>query len=715
MERKRKPLVVSCDAGGTMTDIFAIDEEGDFTIGKAPTTPHDESIGFIESLKDALSAWGLDIVKDDPLSSVSVIAYSGTTMINALLQRKGYKIGLVVTAGFEDILLQERGAQTWVDLSYQDRLHAVTHYHNPPLVPRNLVRGVTERIDQFGRIVIPLYEREAEQVVKELLDESVEGIAVCFLWSFVNSSHEQKFKEIATKVMSKYGKNVPIVLSSDVSPILLEHSRTNCTVVQAKLNGVVRNHLFKIEEELKKLKYKSSLYIITASGGLVNIRYPRLVESVVSGPIGGLLGAKYLSSVLGLGDYIVTADLGGTSYDVGIITGGLPFTDREIHVVRHILNLPILTMHNIGAGTGHYIKVDPARKSISIGPESAGAVPGPVCYDAGNETPTLMDAYLILGYMNPDYYLGGKIKLNVDKAYKFFREKVAEPLGLDVYKAAEGVLDLSHTTLRERVRTVLLSRGLHPADYYLLVYGGAGPMAMAFFSEGMEFKGVFTVPFAAAFSAFGLAIDYAHRYQKSIFLYLPPNADDKMKMDIGEKVNQLWDELEAKARNEITSIGFPWEKVRVQKIAYIRYGGQLFEIETPSPIIRIEKPEDMDRLIKTFEDLYERAYSRIAKYPEAGYQILNVGLVASLPLVKPRLRKYTLADEKPSDDAFKGEREVFCEGKWQTANTWEMDMLCPRNVIRGLSIIEAPNTTLIVPKGKKVVVDEYKLLWLEKD
>jgi acetone carboxylase, beta subunit len=714
MAERKSFSVIGCDAGGTMTDVFLLSEDGDFFIGKAATTPNDESIGYMESLKDAYLQAGINPEEQGNrlLSGIGACVYSGTTMMNTMLQHKGRKTGLIVTEGFEDTFIQERGVQCWAGYSYQDRLHKITHNHNVPLIPRPLIKGVTERSDLMGRIVIPIYVEQTKAVIRELLDEGVEAIAVCFLWSFINPAHEKKVEELANEVFRDYGREVSVYLSSQVAPILMEHSRMNSVAIQAITSEVVRQSLFRIEKELKGQGYAHDLYIMTAGGGVVDIRYPKLVESVVSGPISGLMGCKYLSEDAGLGDYMIGTDLGGTSFDVGIITGGLPFTDREIQVARYLLNLPILTMHNIGSGLGSYLTVS-ERRELLVGPESAGSDPGPIAYDRGNEIPTMMDCHLILNHMNPNYYLGGKIKLNMEKAKKIFKEKIADPMGLDMYEAAEGAIRLMNSDLREAVSSALLSRGLHPADYYLVSYGGAGPMEMALYTEGIPYKGVFTVPFAAGFSAFGLLTDYAHKYQKSTLLMLPPRATDDWKMRVGQGLNAIWEELENQARSEMEKVGIPWEKVTVQPIVYVRYGSQLSDLETPSPVSRVNSPDDMDKIIGTFEALYEKAYTRVAKFPQAGYTILNAGLVASMPLAKPQLKTYKRSGKTPPDKALKGHKEAYWEGRWQKAAIYEMDLIEAGNEVEGFCIVEASNTTLIVPPGKRIVVDEKKLFWLK--
>jgi acetone carboxylase beta subunit len=714
VEQSKEVVIVTSDAGGTMTDIFVVDQEGEFAIGKASTTPRDESIGFWDSLSDAFAYWGTGWEQKarEILPHVEACIYSGTSMLNVLLTRTGQKVGLIVTGGDEDILLHERSKQIYSGFGYADRLHKVGHYHNvPPLVPRKLVRGVTERISLFGEPVIPLYEHEARQAVEELLERGVESIVVCFYYSYVNPSHERRVAEIAKAVMAEKGVEVPIYLSSEIAPIMREVSRLNSTLLQAYAAEPGRQQLVKIERKLQEHGYRYPLQIIMAPGSVANINYPRLHEATFSGPIGGILGAQYLARLLDLPNMVCT-DVGGTSFDVGLIMGGELMISREVELAHHIFNIPTVVMDSIGAGTGMYLTVDPMKR-LHLGPDSAGADPGPVCYDVGNEIPTVMDCALICGILNPDYYLGGKMKLNKDKAYKAIKEKCADPMGVDVYDFAEGVYDLICSTMREHIRTVLAVRGFSAADYHVLAYGGAGPMYVAGYTEGLPFKGVMTMPFAAAFSSFGCAsVDYVHRYQKSTLAAVPYGADEGFKTVIGMILNSGWEELERKAIDDLKQEGFREEDVTLRQVAYLRYGQQMEDLEVLTPVSRINTAEDMDRLIEAFEDLYTRVYAAGAKHPEWGYTILEQGVIASVPKMKPVLRKNHLESKEPPKEAFKGERDVYLKRKWVTAKLYEMDLLKPGNQIEGPAIVEAPATTLFVPTRRSIRMDEYRVIWM---
>lgn len=709
-------IYIGSDSGGTMTDTFVVLKDGTFVVGKASTTVQDESLGYWESLKDAFGYLGikLDEQAHNILLGARTAVYSGTTMLNTLLTRTGPKIGLIITKGHEHSLLHERGAQVHAGYSYADKSHVVSHIHNEPFIPLKLIRGVTERINIRGEVIIPLYEDEVKEAVSDLLDRGVTGLAVLFLCSFANGEHEKRTAEIASQVMQKIGKEVPVYLSSELAPILREISRLNCVILQAVGADPVRKQLLRVETRLQQQGYKYPLQIVLADGGIANVRYPALYRACFSGPIGGLLGTRYLSQMFDM-PHIISTDLGGTSFDVGLTMGGEPLMLREVETGHSILNIPTLYMDSLGAGAGMYLRINPESRRLDIGPGSAGADPGPVFYNKGNQTPTVIDCCLILGILNPDYYLGGKIRVYKDLAYKAIKEKCADVLGVDPYQFAEMVIELVSTQLREHIKSAVTVRGYSLADYHLISFGGAGPLFMASYAEGLPVKGVFTVPWAAAFSAFGCTTaDYMHRYQRSCLVQVPQDASSGIKVNMGAVINDIWTKLEETAVQEMREEGYLLSEIKFEQIAYVRYAGQLEDLEVISPIKRITSPEDMDRLLAAFEEKYSQVYVYGARYPEAGYQMLEVGLRASVPKPKPQLRRYPQGVKTPVAEAFKGERDLYVKGVWRKAKLYEMDLLETGNEIAGLAVIEAPATTLPVPEGKKVVVDEFRRFWVKE-
>jgi len=586
--------------------------------------------------------------------------------------------------------------------------------HREPLVPRKLARGVTERIDMFGTPVIPLYEHEVEQGIRELLvDEECEAIAVVFLHSYTNPAHEELAAEIARKVMAEVGREVPLELSSQVAPTAREVSRANATVIQAYASNAARGQLFRIEEELIKIGYPHSLKTVLGYGGLTNIRYPRLFEAAMSGPVGGLMGAKYLSSVIGE-DHIVCSDVGGTSFDAGAITAGVLPIDREPGFQDMYVNVPMLGITSIGAGTGTYIRLDPQTKRIKLGPDSAGGTPGPTFLEAGNTTPTINDVNLLLGILNEENYLGGKLKVNKQVSYDLFKEKIADPLGLDVYEAAETCLDVLNVMMREHlVRSLMVGHDLR--DYVLLGYGGAGPMHLLGYAGDHPWKAVVTVPHAGAFSAWGGAcMDYSHRRHKSVATMLTPDMPDEMKVAYLQPLNLGWDALEQELLTELEGEGFSADQISTTRVVYMKYLGQLDDIEVNSPVARIETADDMQALVKAYEDQYTKMFTTVAKPDVGAYQVTEVCVVAKVATVKPKLRKHDLASKKPDRQAGKGKRPVFQKGAWHDADIWRMEDLKPGNEVDGLAVIEASNTTLFVPPEWHVRIDEHDIYWLER-
>ncbi len=303
--------LVACDAGGTMTDVIVVDERGRFVIGKAPTTRHDESVGFMESLDEALAYLRIgDRERPAFFRSIETAIYTGTSMLNALINLDGLRTGLLVTRGFEDMIAQGRGSQSFIDFQWSEVTHMQYRKHRVPLVPRRLTRGVTERIDLFGQAVIPLYEHEVEQGVRDLLGEGIEALAIVFLQSFTNGAHEQRAAQIARRVIQDAGRSVPVVVSCEVAPTLREISRANATVIQAYASEPARKQLVQVEEKLVAAGYGHSLKTVLCYGGVTSIRYPRLFETVMSGPVGGMMGAAYVAKVIGEQN-VVCSDVGG--------------------------------------------------------------------------------------------------------------------------------------------------------------------------------------------------------------------------------------------------------------------------------------------------------------------------------------------------------------------------------------------------------------------
>lgn len=703
--------IFGIDTGGTMTDTIFVDTKGHFTVGKAQTVPEDESKGIDKSLKNALSYWNLK--KEHTFPNIEANIYSGTAMINRLLSRKGRKVGLIITKGLEDTLRIERGVQTWIGKSFEDKLHTVTHEHNEPLIPLEDIRGVRERIDPLAEVAIPLYEDDVTQAVEELLDQGIEAICICFLFSYLNPIHEQKAGEIAIEVMEKKGKKVPVFLSSEVHPYWGEFPRLNTLIAEAYAAEPSRKQILKIEKMIKENGSPADLRIMASHGGTVDIETRQLSRSLSSGPIGGLVGAKYVGQELGLKNILAT-DLGGTTFDVGVVTKG-QFSINLRPVVSHFLfNLPMVDVTSVGVGTGAILRFDEYSQRVKVGPESAGDQVG-LCYEEGTATnPTITDCALILGLINPDYFLGGEMILNKQRALDGLEKQIASKFKKDIYETASGVIDIQESRMRDEVRAVILGKGYTFSDYILLSYGGAGPLHVGNYSDGLGFKDIQIPAWAAAFSAFGCTCaPHEYRFDKSIMLYVPPNADEKTKMAAGEGLNQTLEALEEKVLSEFDLKKYDRSSVKLTPIVRMQYKGQVTDTEIVSPKGRITSPQDIDDLINEFETHYTEIYTRSACFPEAGFLITGTASLGEVSTTKPELPREDLGEEEPSNQAFKGTRKVYWKGEWMEAKLWEMDEIRHGNSIKGISIIEAPATTLVVPPGKVVYLDQYRIFHMK--
>jgi acetone carboxylase beta subunit len=702
----RDPRVLAIDAGGTMTDTFIVDRAGEFVVGKAQTTPEDESAGFMASTRDALAYWGLEPEQAMP-RMVSGI-YSGTAMINRLLERKGRKIGLIVTAGMEDGLRLERGIQTYLGYPYSDRLHVATHHHNEPLVPRERIRGVRGRIDLFGDEAIPVYEEEARTAVSELAELGVEGIVVNLLYSYRNSAHEDRIEEIAAEV----APDIPIFLSSELYPMRRDFPRLNSTLIEAYAAEPSREQLAKVRNVTRDAGAQFDLRIMAAHGGTISIEAKELARTLISGPIGGVIGARYLTDRLEERDRnIVCTDIGGTSFDIALITDGEFNIKQTPDIGRFILNLPLVQVDSIGAGTGSFVRINPNSGRPELGPDSAGAKIGVSWLEGELDTPSVTDLNLVLGRVNPDYFLGGDIKLDTERARAVVTEQIAKPLGLEVERAAAGIVELFDETLKYEAVAQVLGKGYSPVDYTLLCYGGGGPLHVAGYTDRVPYRDVLVPAWAAGFSAFGCACgDFAYRYDMTIDMPIEPGADADEKAGLGIYVDGGWQMLRQRVVEEFGKSGVAEDAIEFRNYVRMQYYGQLNDLEIYSPHQSLTEAEQVDELIESFENAYGKLYARSARSPELGYLITNVIVTGSAQVEKPALPDEPVADGSPEP---KGTRKVWWRDGWVETPIYEQDTLKAGHEVTGPAIIESPADTFAIPPGRLTHLDSRRIFHLE--
>jgi len=705
------PRILAIDAGGTMTDTFIIDEKGEFVVGKAQTTPEDESEGFLNSSMDALAYWDMSV--EEAFPSLVTGIYSGTAMINRLLERKGRKIGVIVTKGMEDYFRLERGKQSYLGYSYSDRLHVCTHQHNEPLVPRHLIRGVPERIDVFGDAAIPIDEDAGRRAVEELLDEGVEAICVNFMFSYRNPAHELQMKDVVEDTVRERGVDVPVTISSDHYSVRGDFPRLNTLAVEAFAAEPSRQHLKNIDRRVKEHGAHFDLRIMASHGGTISIESRELARTLVSGPIGGVIGAKWLSERIGVENVFCT-DIGGTSFDLAIITGGEYDVKPYPDMARMLFAIPLVEVDSVGEGTGAFVRINPTSGRIEIGPDSAGYRIGTSWPEGDIDTTTINDCDVVLGLINPDYFLGGEIKLDREKALKEVEEQVAKPLGIDVYQAASGVVELFEEDLKNNVLSRIMGKGYIPLNYTLLSYGGAGPLHVGGISQGMGFEDVLVPAWAAGFSAFGCSCsDFEYRFNASLDLPIAPDISDDEKEGLVEMINGQCAFLREKVVEEFGKSGVAEDDIRFRIFLRMQYMGQLRDLEVRTGLEVLEDNNALDGVIADFEELYAKVYALSARSPELGYLITQVVLSGMVDVEKPALPKEELGGEAPLESAGKGERDVYWRGEWIKAGIWEMEELRAGNRLKGLAIIESPATTFVVPPGASTYLDEHRIFHLE--
>jgi N-methylhydantoinase A/acetone carboxylase beta subunit len=714
----RDPRVLAIDAGGTMTDTFIVDRAGDFVVGKAQTTPADEAVGFMASTRDALRYW--DLEAEDALPQMASGIYSGTAMLNRLLERKGRRVGLIVTAGMEDALRLERGIQTYLGYPYSDRLHVATHHHNEPLVPRERVKGVRGRVDLFGDEAIPLYEDEARAAAEELAAAGVEGIVVNLLYSYRNGSHEHRIKEICGEV----APGIPVFCSSELYPMRRDFPRLNSTLIEAYAAEPSREQLVRVRDATREAGAKFDLRIMAAHGGTISIDAKELARTLISGPIGGVIGARYLADSIppdgaagGNGaaavpaQNIVCTDIGGTSFDIALITDG-EFNIKQVpDVGRFLLNLPLVQVDSIGAGTGSFLRIDPNSGRPELGPDSAGAKIGVSWAEGRLETPSVTDLNLVLGRVNPDYFLGGEVKLDTERARAAIQEQIAEPMGLDVEHASAGIIELFDETLKYEAVAQVLGKGYSPVDYTLLCYGGGGPLHVAGYTAGVPYRDVLVPAWAAGFSAFGCACgDFAYRADMTIDMPIEPGADEDVRAGVGIYVDGGWQMLRERVTEEFAKSGVPVEQIEFRHFVRMQYYGQLNDLEIYSPHQSLAEADQVDDLIDAFSEAYGKLYARSARSPELGYLITNVIVTGSSEVEKPALPD---EPESAGEPPAKGSRPVWWTDGWIDTPLYEQDDVKAGHSVTGPAIIESPADTFAVPPGRRARLDGHRIFHLE--
>ena len=697
MSVSRHRYTVGVDIGGTFTDCVTMDARGTVAVGKSLSTPDDYSVGALNAVRNAAESLGL-ADETELLGSTRLFFHACTIGDNALITGSGAVTGLITTKGFADTLRIMRGRFT-DGVPESEIFHLATLDKPAPMVPRALIKEVDERVDYKGSVLVRLDPAQVERAVAELESGGVEAIAVSLIWSVADDRHE---RAIAEMVADRH-PGIFLSLSSEVAPYLGEYERTATTVFNASIGPRISTYVKRLGGRLRETGLDGEPLIMQSYGGVLGVEATarNAIGTIESGPAAGVSGSAWLGRLMDLPDILAT-DMGGTTFKVSVIRDGAIEMDYKPVLLRHQIYATKIWVESIGAGGGSIAWTDPKTGLLKVGPEGAGAQPGPACYGLGGAEPTVSDADLVLGYLNPDYFLGGRMSLDAEQARCAVEQRVAEPLGLSVEAAAAGIYRIINAHMSDLIRRATVERGYDPRDFTLFAFGGAGPVHAARYAAELGIKQVVVPLTASVHSATGLvSSDIVYQYGKSDRLLVPADR---------ERVNRNFDELARRARADLAAAGFEGDGVRIERSLDMRYRYQVHELNVGMPEgAEPLSEQELEGVYERFDRLYERTYGPGSGYREAGKEIMNFRLTATGMLDKPRLQRYPLSSGD-AGGAVTGRRKVCFEEFEEARETpvYGFESLQPGNEIAGPAVIETPVTTILVNPGDRAVMDEYR-------
>jgi N-methylhydantoinase A len=699
--------IVNVDVGGTFMDFYVGKDDRSITT-KTPTTHYDLSVGFMRGLEECASKE--DVSLEDFLKDTEAIKYCTTLGTNTLLELSGPKLGLITTRGFEDTIFIGRGRQ-WADGLPPADIQDITNINKPtPLIPRRLVVGVNERIDYKGAVITPLKKEEVLEKVAYLVDNGVRGFVISLLWSFVNPVHERQVKDIIDEVFPEvYLGNMPVILSSDISPKEGEYTRTMTAVVNAYMHQGFAEQMSYLCAELMDRGYNRPVMMVDNLGGCSKLSRTKVARTHGGGPVSGLSGAASLCRQVGMPNVAFT-DVGGTSYDVGVVAeGAVSYYDLYPTIGRWRTQLTTMQVTSIGAGGGSIAWTNPLLGNrLEVGPRSAGSIPGPACYDLGGEEPTVSDADLVLGYLNPDYFNGGKMRLNRDKAVKAI-SKISQVQGWDDVTAALMIKRVIDARMGQEVFKEIALKGYEPSEFIYMACGGAGPTHCCGIASRGEMSNIIIPPTASVSGAYGAyTLDIMHTYEKSRHIRLFDYATGTFLSDF-DIFNAVVRELQEQAAKDIILEGFADKDASYKLELEMRYGRQWRYTSVESPLLNLNSDADVRKVCDRFTEEFSKLYGAEAAYPEGGIEAETLRLMVTMKLPHTPEVKYTLGDATPPHEAYKGKRDAFWEklNKFTPTDIYQWELLKPGNRIEGPAIIEAEGTTAVIEPGWSFKMDEY--------
>jgi len=698
----KKQYIIGVDTGGTFTDVVVLGNAGEVWTAKASTTPDDFSRGVMDAVDEAARTAGIETA--DLLRQTTLFKHGSTVATNALITRSGVKVGLIATKGFEDTTEIMRAIGRVDGLSADEIKHVSWITKPEPFVPRERIIGVRERMDYQGNEIIPLNRADVMEAIRRLIEEDkVEAIAVSLIHAWANPKHEEEIRALTAEADPH--RKVYWSFGSSLSQVAGEYARANTAILNSYLGPTVERYLKGLETKLQSGGLKGPLLIMQGNGGVAHREHVSAIANLQSGPAGGMIASAHVAGLL-KHQNVITTDMGGTSFDVGLITEGYWHYAQEPIVERFRMLQPIIDIESIGAGGGTIAQVEPETGRLLVGPRSAGASPGPVCYDAGGEQVTVTDADLALGIIDPNYFLGGRKSLNKEKSLKAIEEKIARPLKLKVPEAAAGIYDIVNAKMSDLIRRQVVRTGYLPEEFVIYAFGGAGPVHASGFAAELGIKQIYIFATSPVFSAFGAAAADVIRTKVVSCQYILPA--------VPTVVNQRLDAIESEVRTAMTGEGFRPNEVEFRRFFTMRYRRQTAGVEMPVSWERFNAKR-MAEIQGAFEKKYEELYGVGAGYTKAGLEISEIRVDAVGKVAKPRLS----ASRKRKSDikaARKGKREIFFtrpDRKLIDTPVYDYERLGVGTVVKGPAVIELPFTTTLVPPDYRITVDPYMNLVME--